>query len=240
MLEAVHDQSAHQSAEKTIALARARISGPQCLQMLQPAATTASDVPMPRLGRRCDRRWAICMPRNPLKSWLWISLCWSEVVVASILCSFSPVCLYSSRKRHQKAATVAQVLVTEWFVRFGVPHHLHSDQGQHFEGKIVQELRKLYVIEKSRTTPCHPEGNGRCERFNRTLHDRLRTLSTMKKRRLSDYLPELVYSYNCTPHSTAGYAPYYLFFGREPKMPIYNLLGANEDIDNSSGLLMSE
>ena len=135
--------------------------------------------------------------------------------------------------RDQKATTVAQVLVKEWFVRFGVPHRLHSDQGRHFESKIVQELCKLYGIEKSRTTPYHPEGNGQCERFNRTLHDRLRTLYTMKKRRWPDYLPELVYTYNCTPHSTTGYAPYYLFFGREPKMPID--LGVNDDIDNSTG-----
>ena len=137
--------------------------------------------------------------------------------------------------RDQKATTVAQVLVKEWFVRFGVPHRLHSDQGRNFESKIVQELCKLYGIEKSRTTPYHPEGNGQCERFNRTLHDRLRTLSTMKKRRWPDYLPELVYTYNCTPHSTTGYAPYYLFFGREPKMPIDHLLGVNDDIDNSTG-----
>ena len=125
--------------------------------------------------------------------------------------------------RDQKATTVAQVLVRDWFVRFGAPHRLHSDQGRNFEGKIVQELCKLCAIEKSGTTPYHPEGNGQCERFNRTLHDRLRTLSTMKKRRWPDYLPELVYSYNCTPHSTTGYAPHYLFLGREPKMPIYHL-----------------
>ncbi len=31
--------------------------------------------------------------------------------------------------RDQRAETVAQVLVVEWFCRFGVPGRIHSDQG---------------------------------------------------------------------------------------------------------------
>ena len=32
--------------------------------------------------------------------------------------------------RDEKAATVAKVLVREWFVRYGVPARIHSDRGQ--------------------------------------------------------------------------------------------------------------
>ncbi|XP_016333345.1 neuron navigator 1-like, partial [Sinocyclocheilus anshuiensis] len=57
--------------------------------------------------------------------------------------------------RDQRAETVAQVLVSEWFCRLGVPSRVHSDQGRNFEAAIIYQLCRLYGIEKSRTTPCH-------------------------------------------------------------------------------------
>uniref|UniRef100_A0A9J7X1E4 Gypsy retrotransposon integrase-like protein 1 n=1 Tax=Cyprinus carpio carpio TaxID=630221 RepID=A0A9J7X1E4_CYPCA len=127
--------------------------------------------------------------------------------------------------RDQRAETVPQALVTEWFYRFGVLGRLHSDQGRNFESLLIHQLCEPYGVEKSRTTPYHPAGNGQYECFNRTLHNLLRTLPVSRKRDWVTCLPQVVFSYNRTPHQATGESPHFLMFGQEPRLPMDSLLG---------------
>ena len=131
--------------------------------------------------------------------------------------------------KDQTARTVAKVLIKEWLNKLGISKRNHNDQGKSFENRIISELCKLYDISKSKTTPYHPQGNSQCERFNRTLQDLL--LERAKKQKWSDYLQELVYIYNCTPHASTGTSPYHLYFGIEPRLPVDNFL---RDTDHTS------
>ena len=76
----------------------------------------------------------------------------------------------------QKAPVVAKTLWDQFFVHYGFPEKILLDQGRNFESQLISELCELTQIEKLRTTPYRPEGNGSCERFNRMLISMLGTL----------------------------------------------------------------
>ncbi|KAL7874154.1 hypothetical protein SRHO_G00051240 [Serrasalmus rhombeus] len=70
--------------------------------------------------------------------------------------------------KDQKATTVAKCLWEQYFVHYGFPEWLLSDQRRDFESQLIKELCALTGITKVRTSPYHPRGNP-VERFNRTL-----------------------------------------------------------------------
>ena len=70
---------------------------------------------------------------------------------------------------NQEAVTIAETLVMEYICRYGVPQYLHTDQGRNFESKLIKEVCELLGINKTRTSPYHPQSDGMVERFNRTL-----------------------------------------------------------------------
>jgi hypothetical protein len=131
--------------------------------------------------------------------------------------------------KDQKAKTVAKTVTKEWFLKYGIPARIHSDQGKSFENDIIRELCNIYGIKKSKTTPYHPQGNAFPERFNRTMHNLLRTLEPEKKRKWPEYLPELTFIYNTTPHSSTGRSPYLLLFGFHPRLLVDIMLNIGEE-----------
>lgn len=106
------------------------------------------------------------------------------------------------------------------FCVYGFPERIHSDQGANFESNLIAELLHLAGVAKSRTTAYHPMGNGGTERFNRTLGSMLRTLPLKEKHWWPQQIQTLTFAYNATVHETTGYAPFFLMFGRVPRLPV--------------------
>ena len=88
-------------------------------------------------------------------------------------------------------------------------------------------------VEKSRTTSYHAMGNGMVERFNHTLLNMLGMLEDHKKEDWKSYIAPLVHSYNATRHDSTGYSPYFLMFGRHPRLAVDAYLGLNNPESSS-------
>ncbi|XP_070573181.1 uncharacterized protein [Ptychodera flava] len=65
----------------------------------------------------------------------------------------------------------------------------------------------------------------------------LGTLEEHQKKDWKSYVGPLVHAYNCTTNDSTGYAPYYLMFGRHPRLPIDVYLGLEPegDLPNTYG-----
>ena len=140
--------------------------------------------------------------------------------------------------RNKSAKNTAKALFENFIVHYGFPAKLHSDQTQNFEGHVIKELCRLAGIKKTRTTPYHPMGNGTCERFNSSLLSMLATLTDDQKVDWKSFVAPLVHAYNATRHDSTKYSPYYLMFGRHPRLAIdayFGLLSQEDAQHQSSG-----
>lgn len=131
--------------------------------------------------------------------------------------------VYATKKKN--AVSAADKLFNELIMHYGFPKRIHHDQGAEFNNALFSRLHKLSGIAGSNTTPYHPMGDGQAERVNRTLENMLKTLSEKEKGDWKTHLPKLSYAYNCTKNKTTGFSPYFLMFGRQPRLPIDLIFG---------------
>ena len=228
VLASLHDDMGHQGYERTMELLRPRVYWPAMYREAKDYISSCERCTMghsPALHTTSSHLLA----SRPLEI---LAIDFTKLETASggrenilVLTDVFSKFTQAIPTRNQEAGTVAKVLAHEWFQRYGVPQKIHSDQGRDFESTLVKSLCELYGIKKTRTTPYHPRGNTQCERFNRSLHDLLRTLPPEQKSKRPRYLPELVQAYNNTPHASTGFSPHFLLFGQEPQLPVDRLLG---------------
>ena len=123
------------------------------------------------------------------------------------------------------AQTVADIIVTEFICRYGVPCRIHTDQGREFESELFSEMCSLLGIIKSRTTPYRPQSDGFIERYNRTLGQMLSMFVNENRSDWDDHLPFLMMAYRSSVQESTKCTPNLLMLGREVSLPIDVIVG---------------
>lgn len=120
----------------------------------------------------------------------------------------------------KSAESVADAIFTNVICRHGVPVYIQSDQGPEFLNKIIARLTKRLEITHVTTTPYRPQSNGVVEVYNKTLISSLRNYAMNENMMYWDrYLDAVLFAHRTTVHSSTGYSPFQLLYGREPRLP---------------------
>ena len=140
--------------------------------------------------------------------------------------------------KDQTACTAAETLRNGYFGLFGAPAYLVSDQGKAFTGHVITHLCELYGVQKLRTLPYYAQTNGQVECMNQTI---IRMIGKLEDRKACwcEHLPELLLAYNATCSAVTGYSPYYLLFGRRPRIPVDYLFPTLHDSPHQTKMEVS-
>ncbi|GFX85780.1 retrovirus-related Pol polyprotein from transposon 412 [Trichonephila clavipes] len=133
----------------------------------------------------------------------------------------------------QEAPTVAEAVVQHWISRYGVPLQLHSDQGRNFVSAVLKGVCELLGIDKTKTTPLHPQSDGMVERFNRTILNNLSLMISKNQQDWDQKVPLFLLAYRSAVHETTGYSPSQMLFGRDLRLPCDLLFGRPPDTPSS-------
>nr|ATA66769.1 Pol, env [Haliotis discus hannai] len=232
-LHSLHDNIGHPGRDRTISLLRDRFYWPgmtkdvelhlqKCARCLRRKTATTSRAPLVNI-QTSQPLELVCMD--------YLSLEPSKGGQQHVLVITDHFTRYAQAypTKNMTAKTTAEAFFNNFVVHYGLPRRIHSDQGANFVGKLMSELCQMLKIDKSRTTPYHPMGNGMCERFNRTLCNMLGTLDPDSKKNWKAHVGPLVHAYNCTRHETTSLSPFFLMFGRPPRLPVDLAFGLDID-----------
>ncbi len=127
---------------------------------------------------------------------------------------------------NKSAQTIAAILLEKVIPTHSCPNLIISDRGTEFNNSLVQLITEKMRVSHIRTSPYHPEGNGKCERFHRFMVDSLAKLMLKDPDQTSwaKYLPSLLLAYRTSIQSSTRFTPFFLMYGRDPVLPMDTLL----------------
>ena len=116
-----------------------------------------------------------------------------------------------------------------FIARHGVPEVLITDNGGEFTATEWERYLHQMGVEHHRTTPVHPQSNGRTEHFNRTLKEMLQKLVNNASDRWEGQLNTALLAYGTSVSTTTRYTPFFLLYGRRSRMPLTTALRVSSE-----------
>lgn len=122
------------------------------------------------------------------------------------------------------SATIISWVKSAILDKFGKPKQIMTDHGSVFDSKEFTKFLEEENIEHLTSAVYHHETNGVVERFNRTLEEMIRT-NCAQSADWDKKINKCLTVYRTTVHKSIRRSPYEVVYGKEPALPIDELLG---------------
>lgn len=141
----------------------------------------------------------------------------SNAYILILQCTFTKYC-FAFPVPDVSADTTARTLVEHVFLLYGIPETIVSDCHASFTGEVFKKINKLLKIKHIFTSPYSPASN-EIERKNRELGNYLRIFTENNPFDWELKIPYFVANQNSVVHSSTGFTPFELMFGRQFDIP---------------------
>ena len=121
--------------------------------------------------------------------------------------------------KSKEGGEVADAIYKNWYCVYGIPYEIQTDQGTEFTNDVIKRLNIRLAVGHRVTTPYYPQANGEVEIWNRTLKRCVAIYAEKHPGTWDKYISGVVWSYNTSLNPNLGFSPFYLMFGREPRLP---------------------
>ena len=102
--------------------------------------------------------------------------------------------------------------------------YILSDNGIEFKNNLTEQVLKQLGIEQIFLAPYHPQSNSKLEVFHKYLKPTMKKLCERDPSIWDQYLNQVLASYRVTPNLTTAETPFFLVYGRDPNLPLHQLL----------------
>ncbi|WJX52068.1 hypothetical protein P8452_38212 [Trifolium repens] len=140
----------------------------------------------------------------------------THTVILVVVDRLSKAAHFRPLPTHFTAVKVAELFIHMVCKLHGMPRSIVSDRDPIFTSRFWQKLFRLNGTKLRMSTAYHPQSDGQTEIVNKTLQQYLRCFVHDKPKLWGQFLPWAEWHYNTAVHTSTGFSPYQVVYGRPP------------------------